>query len=77
MYVLTQFPGGSGFFESAAQLVGVAASVILILMLVALGGFAYKSLAGDGIRWPDEDKEQDGEGAVRKSSGDDDEWKYY
>jgi hypothetical protein len=45
-------------------------------MLVALGSFAYKSLRGDGIRWPsDIEDDPDEEGARR--GGPDDEWEYY
>jgi hypothetical protein len=66
-----------GPFESAAQLVVVAGAVVLLLMLVALGSFGYRSLRGDGIRWPDED--DDDESGVRREGPDDedDEWKYY
>ncbi|PSQ18961.1 hypothetical protein BRD00_03470 [Halobacteriales archaeon QS_8_69_26] len=60
-----------------AQLGGIAAlggSIILLLMVVALGGFAYKALRGDGIRWPDEEELDDDD----LGRGDeDDEWKYY
>ncbi|PSP92447.1 hypothetical protein BRC78_02955 [Halobacteriales archaeon QH_8_68_33] len=65
-----------GFGESAGQLVGVAASVILALMLVALAGFAYKSLRGDGIEWPDDKEEGSPEDGVSRGS-DDDEWEFY
>lgn len=67
-----QFPVGSGLLEAAAKLVPVVGTVVLIAMLVALGGFAYKSLRGDGIRWPD-DEETD---STMVSRSDDDEWKY-
>lgn len=63
--------GTSGLVESFAQVAMLGATVVLVLMLVALGGFAYKSLRGDGIRWPDDIEEDDG---VTRS--DDDEWKY-
>jgi len=68
---------GSGLAESTAQVAMVAGSVVLLLMLVALSGFAYKSLRGDGIRWP-EDVDED----VHKEDGarpgnDDEDWKYY
>lgn len=73
-----QLQFGSGFFESAGQLVGVAAMVILLLMLVALGGFAYKSVRGDGIRWPDEIDEENAETeGIARQGDEDDEWKYY
>jgi hypothetical protein len=66
----------SGLVESFAQVVPLAASLVLVLMLVALGSFAYKSLRGDGIRWPsDIEDDPDEEGARR--GGQDDEWDYY
>jgi hypothetical protein len=66
----------SGLVESFAQVVPVAASLVLVLMLVALGSFAYKSLRGDGIRWPDEVDENDPDEGARRG-GPDDEWDYY
>jgi hypothetical protein len=62
-------------FETVSQLVVAAGTVILLLMLVALGAFAYKSLRGDGIRWPDEREDVD-EDEVQQGANDD-EWKYY
>lgn len=64
----------AGLFETVSQLVVTAGTVILILMLVALGAFAYKSLRGDGIEWPDDREEADDE--VHHGT-DDDEWDYY
>ncbi|MFC7209118.1 hypothetical protein ACFQL3_01040 [Natronoarchaeum sp. GCM10025321] len=64
----------SGLFETASQFVVTAGTVILLLMLVALGAFVYKSLRGDGITWPDDQEETDDE--VQHGS-DDDDWKYY
>jgi hypothetical protein len=77
MYSPLPLQFGSGLLESVGQIAVLAGTLLLVLMLVALGGFAYKSLRGDGVRWPD-DVEADGEenGAVREG-GDDDEWKYY
>lgn len=68
---------GSGLTESAAQAATVAGSVVLVLMLVALGGFAYKSLKGDGIEWPDDVDEEDHNDDSLRKGGDDDDWKYY
>jgi hypothetical protein len=76
---------GSGLFQSAAQVVAVVGTLVLLLLLVALGAFAYRSLSGDGIEWPgDVDREPDGPGGegaagdeeVRRGDRDD-EWKYY
>ena len=73
MYVFQWLQLG-GLTEAFSQVVVGAGAVVLLLMLVALGSFAYKSQKG-GIEWPDEgsDDEQDG---VSRSSDDDDEWKY-
>jgi hypothetical protein len=67
--------GGGGLLGAAGGAVALAASLILVLMIVALGAFAYKSLRGDGIEWPD-DQDPDGEDGV-SSGSDDDEWDYY
>ncbi|QCC49130.1 hypothetical protein [Halobellus limi] len=68
-------------FESLGDLVTIAGSLFLLVMLVALGGFLYQSLSGDGIRWPDEidEDDEDAEGVTRRPPSDDDEddWKYY
>ena len=64
---------GSGLLESFSQVVGLAGALVLVLMLVALGTYAYKSLSGDGIEWPDEKEESD---EVTRGS-DDDEWDFY
>jgi hypothetical protein len=61
-----------GLTESFSQVVVGAGAVVLLLMLVALGSFAYKSLNG-GIEWPDE-QDDDEDGVSR--GGDDEEWKY-
>lgn len=62
-----------GIPDIIPDLVGIAGTVVLVLMLVALAGFAYKSLTG-GVEWP-EDKEQDPD-ALRRGD-DEDEWEYY
>ena len=62
-----------GIPDIIPDLVGIAGTVVLVLMLVALGGFASKSLTG-GVEWP-EDKEQDPD-ALRRGD-DEDEWEYY
>ena len=77
---MVQFPVqlGSGLLESVGQIAAVAGTVVLLLILVGLGAFAYKSLVGDGVRWPDEREEADSDdddGVVQGSREDD--WKYY
>lgn len=62
-----------GLPDIVPDLVGIAGTVVLLLMLVALGGFAYKSLTG-GVEWP-EDREEDDESLRR--GGDDEDWDYY
>jgi hypothetical protein len=71
-WVLLQAVDG-GLLGSVAQLATIAGTLVLLLMLVALGVFLYRSTAGDGIEWPDEDAEESG---VTRG-GDDDEWDYY
>jgi hypothetical protein len=66
-------PFGGGLLESAAQAAVIASTLVLILMLVALGGFAYNQLRGGGVEWPEEDPGNDDTGR----SGDADEWDYY
>ena len=44
-----------------------------MLVFVALGGYAYEQLRGDGVEWPDEESE--GEDGIT-SDGTDDEWDY-
>lgn len=54
-------------------LAAVAGTVVLLLMLVAMGGYVYKSLTG-GIEWP-EDREEEPDGL--RQGDEDDEWDYY
>jgi len=64
-----------GLAESFSQVVVGAGAVILLLMVVALGAFAYKSLTG-GVEWPDDEPEPEDNTEVTKGS-EDDEWKFY
>lgn len=64
----------AGLPDWIPNLIGFAGTLILVLILVALAGFAYKSLTGDGIKWPD-DIEDDDDGVSRGDA--DDEWDYY
>lgn len=63
-----------GLLESVGQVAVIAGTVVLMLMIIALGSFAYKSLRGDGVEWPDEQETDDD--AVERGD-DDDDWKYY
>ncbi|MEF8775816.1 MAG: hypothetical protein V5A43_04840 [Haloarculaceae archaeon] len=61
--------------ESLGDVVVMAGTLVLALMLVALGGYAYKQLRGDGVEWPDEDEDADDD-ELQRGSGED-EWDYY
>lgn len=63
----------TGIPEFFPQLIGVVGMLVLVLMLVAFGGIAYKHLNG-GIEWP-EDREE-GDDSLRRGDPDD-EWEYY
>lgn len=62
-----------GLPEFLPSLLGLAGTLVLVLVLVAMGGFVYRHLTG-GVEWP-EDREDDDD-TVRKG-GADDEWDYY
>lgn len=66
---------GGGLLEPIAQVAVIAALGLLLMMVIALGGYAYKSLRGDGIEWPEDEQEEGTEGVSRGT--DDDEWDYY
>lgn len=66
---------GGGLLETVGQLAVIAGTLLLSLVLVAFAAFAYKSLRGDGVEWP-EDRDPEDEDGVQQGS-DDDEWKYY
>lgn len=65
---------GDGLLESVAQVAVIAGMLLLLAMIVALGGYAYKSLRGDGIEWPEDVEEEDDD--LSEGSADD-EWDYY
>lgn len=67
----------AGLPHSAMQLVVVAAMLVLVLMLVAMGTYAYKNIRGDGIEWPDDKREEGGDSDELRRASDDDEWDYY
>ena len=78
MYVPLQLFRGSGLLESLAQVAAVGGTIVLLLMLVALGTYAYKNIRGDGITWPSdmEDDPREPDDSLQQGN-DDDEWKYY
>jgi len=63
----------AGLPEVIPDLIGIGSAIVIVLMLVAMAAFAYRSLNG-GVEWP-EDREED-EDALRQG-GADDEWDYY
>jgi hypothetical protein len=63
--------GGSDLLP---QLVGLAGTLVLLLVVVALGAFVYRSLTG-GVEWPEDDDQDDH--TVRRSRDEDDEWEFY
>ncbi|WP_144905381.1 hypothetical protein [Halobellus captivus] len=69
-----QFP-----FESLPDLVSIAGTLVLLLLVAAFAGFLYRSVRGDGIEWPDETDTEGDELRRRPPSDDDDddEWKFY
>lgn len=64
----------TGFPEFLPQLLGLVGTLVLVLMLVAIAGIAYKHLTG-GIEWP-ADRDEEDDDMVRQG-GPDDEWEYY
>lgn len=67
---------GAGLPGSVTDVVALAGAVVLVLMILALAGVAYKGLAGDGIEWPDDREAGDGGDEVHRGDSED-EWKYY
>lgn len=62
-----------GLPDIVPDLIAIGGTVVLLLILVALGGVVYRSLTG-GIEWP-EDREDDPDSLSR--GDEDDEWDYY
>lgn len=73
MQRVTLVPVQAGFPGSVPELVGLAGTLVLLLFLVAIVGFAYKSLTG-GVEWPTD--KPDDEAGLREGD-EDDEWDYY
>lgn len=61
------------FSDIIPNLAAIGGTIVLFLIVIALGGFIYKSMTG-GIEWPDE-KDQKNDGL--KQGDEDDEWDYY
>lgn len=61
-----------GIPEILPDVVGIAGTVVLALMVVAMAAFVYKSLTG-GVDWPDEQEDDD---ALTRGDQDD-EWDFY
>jgi|GEM_PF-3012215 len=59
--------------EVGIVLAVLAGAILIGGGLLSLGAFAYRSIAGDGIEYPDEEEDDDG---LRKGDADD-EWDYY
>ncbi|MFB6297784.1 MAG: hypothetical protein ABEH56_04615 [Salinirussus sp.] len=79
MQMASQLAIGSELLESLGQVAAAGATLVLVLMLVALGGYAYKQLRGDGVTWPEDMEnppEQHEDDGLQKGK-DDDEWDYY
>lgn len=75
--VVLQLPT-DGLLGSLAQAAVVMATLLLLMMLVALGVYAYKHLRGDGVEWPEDKESPPDSVADGVSKGDsDDEWDYY
>lgn len=64
----------AGLPDWIPNLIGFAGTFILLLIIVAIAGFAYKTFVGGGVEWP-EDVEDEDDG-VRQGDPDD-EWDYY
>jgi len=75
MSAIAQSALGSGLLGSVARVAVIFGTLLLVMGVVALAAFAYRSLSGDGIEWPDDDPDEDGDGVSR--GGSDDEYKYY
>ena len=69
----------SGLAGALGQAAVLAGTLVLLLAIVGLGAFAYRSLRGDGIEWPEDvaDSEDDEDGDGLREGDSDDEWDYY
>ena len=63
----------AGLPEIVPDLIGFAGTLVLLLILAAIAGMAYRHYTG-GIEWPEEEEAE--EGGLRRGD-DDEEWEYY
>lgn len=69
----------AGLPNVVPDLIGIAGTIVLLLILVALAAFVYRSMTG-GVDWPED---SDTPGISRpdddelREGGEDDEWDYY
>jgi len=71
--VVPVLQAGSGLLDPVSGALALASSVVMVLMIVALVGIAYRHFRGGGIEWPDDEPEDED---VSRGEADD-EWKYY
>ena len=74
MHSVRLLPLQSGLAELVPDLIGLAGTLVLALMVLALAGVAYRALTG-GIEWPEEEADEEEDRLQRGSR--DDEWDYY
>ena len=73
MRVPALLPAQAGLPEAVPDLIGAASVIVLLLLLTAIGGMAYRRFTG-GIEWPEEQPEDPD--PLRRGD-EDDEWDYY
>ena len=69
----------TGLPEIVPDLLGIAGTVVLLLIVIALAGVVYRSFTG-GIDWPEDRDDAPTEADDRddlEKGGRDDEWEYY
>ncbi|CAJ53182.1 hypothetical protein [Haloquadratum walsbyi] len=54
-------------FEAFAGLISAVSTLILLGLFIAVAGFVYKSVRGDGIQWPNDTT--DGNASAGQDSG--------
>lgn len=75
--VLQGISVGNGLVESLGEVMVIAGTIVLLLMLIAFGAFVYQSVTGDGMTDPREaTTDRSSEDGVRRGQSDE-EWEYY